>query len=234
MSAPHVSEASLGAFGAPADAPDPLTQQQTALIRSFLVTTQHFFGGFARLFAPVSDPRHPAFITHPLPCILATGTLLFLLRLGARRQIQLLLRHNPPSAAKFQALFGVDDCPHGDTLDATFRRLQPSEVQEVVTATVETLIRKKVLYPYRLLNGYFLVAIDGTGMLTFSERHCPHCLTMSRHGHTIYYHPVLEAKTLSPPAHLPAPGQPLRRRPHLRVVRTIRLFCSNWPIPWPS
>jgi hypothetical protein len=38
---------------------------------------------------------------------------------------------------------------------------------------VETLIRKKVLYRYRLLDRYFLIAIDGTGMLTFPERHCP-------------------------------------------------------------
>jgi len=196
MSAPHAPESSVTPCLS-ANLQDTLTQQQTALIRSLVVTIQHFFGGFARLFAPVSDPRHPAFITYPLPCILTTGTLLFLLRLGARRQVQLLLRQNGPSAAKFQALFDVNDCPHGDTLDATFRRLQPSEVQEVVSGTVETLIRKKVLYPYRLLNGYFLVVIDGTGMLTFSERHCPHCLTMTHHGHTIYYHPVLEAKLVT-------------------------------------
>ena len=187
----------MSASRSSADPLDTLTQQQIALLESFLVTTQHFFGGFARLFAPVSDPRHPAFITYPLSCLLTTGILLFLLRLGARRQIQLLLRQNSPSAAKFEALFGVDDCPHGDTLDAAFCRLQPSEVQEAVTRTVETLIDKKVLYPYRLLNSYFLVVIDGTGVLTFSERHCAHCLTAIHHGRTIYYHPILEAKLVT-------------------------------------
>ncbi len=63
---------------------------------------------------------------------------------------------------------------------------------------VETLIRKKVLYRYRLLDRYFLIAIDGTGMLTFPERHCPRCLTRTRNGKTIYYHPVLEAKLVTP------------------------------------
>ena len=171
--------------------------QQSALMRCLLVTVQHFFGGFQRLFADVLDPRHPALITYPLASVLATGTLLFLLRLGARRQVNLMLRQNGPSSAKFQALFHVDTCPHGDTLDETYKRLDVRQVQAVVTGTVETLIRKKVLDRYRLRGRYFLVAIDGTGVLTFPERHCPHCLTVTHHGHTTYYHPILEAKLVT-------------------------------------
>ena len=176
---------------------DEDARQQVALIKALLVTVQHFFGGFGRLFGTVIDPRHPVYITYPLPAVLATGVLLFLLRLGARRQVTLLLRQNGPAAAKFQALFGVATVPHGDTLDATYQRLNVPEVQAVVTTTVETLIRKKVLYRYRLCGRYFLVSIDGTGMLTFAERHCPHCLTMTHHGHTTYYHPLLEAKLVT-------------------------------------
>lgn len=178
-------------------AEDEDTRQQIELIRSLLVTVQHFFGGFKQLFGNVTDPRHPVFITYPLSSVLATGVLMFLLRLGARRQVNLLLRHSGPSSAKFHALFGIETCPHGDTLDATYGRLAVSEVQDVVAVTVETLIRKKVLYGYRLRGRYFLVAIDGTGVLTFPERHCPHCLTMTHHGHTTYYHPILEAKLVT-------------------------------------
>jgi hypothetical protein len=158
--------------------------QQSELIRALLVTVQHFFGGFKPLFSNVFDPRHPAFITYPLASVLTTGVLMFLLRLGARRQVNLMLRQNGPSSAKFEALFGVQTCPHGDTLDETYSRLSVAEVQAVVTGSVETLIRRKVLYPYRLRGRYFLVVIDGTGVLTFPERHCPHCLTMTHNGHT--------------------------------------------------
>ena len=43
-----------------------------------------------------------------------------------------------------------------------------------------------------------MVAIDGTGMLTFHERHCEHCLTRKlSNGTTLYYHPVLEAKLVT-------------------------------------
>lgn len=181
----------------PDAADDEDARQQVALLKALLVTVQHFFGGFGRLFGRVSDPRQPAYITYPLPVVLATGVLLFLLRLGARRQVTLLLRGNGPSAAKFRAVFGVTSVPHGDTLEATFQRLQVPEVQEAVTGTVERLIRQKVLYPYRLCGRYFLVTIDGTGMLTFAERHCAQCLTMTHGGHRTYYHPILEAKLVT-------------------------------------
>jgi hypothetical protein len=176
---------------------DADTQEQAALFKACLATIQHFFGGFERLFQDVADPRHPAFIVYPLPVILATGVLMFLLHLGARRQVKYTLRESGPAIAKFQAMFGTDTCPHGDTLNATYRRLQVAEVQEVVSGTVETLIRNKLFYRYRLLDTYYLVVVDGTGTLTFDERHCPHCLTRTRHGHTLYYHPILEAKLVT-------------------------------------
>jgi len=82
-------------------------------------------------------------------------------------------------------------------MDEAYKRLNVAEVQESVSSTTETLIRKKVLYRYRLFDRYFLVSIDGTGMMTFSERHCDHCLTMTRNGRTTYYHPILEAKLVT-------------------------------------
>ena len=178
--------------------PDADEQQQENLLEGLLATVQHFFGSFTRLFQPVTDPRNSLYITYPLAALGAAGVLMFLFRLGARRQIGKLLRGNGPSAAKFQALLDVETCPHGDTLNAAFTRLDPGQVQEVVTGMVRTLIRKKVLYRHRLLGRYFVIAIDGTGRLTFPERHCPHCLTATHDGKTIYYHPVLEAKLVLP------------------------------------
>lgn len=40
-----------------------------------------------------------------------------------------------------------------------------------------------------------IVVFDGTGTLSFRQRHCPGCLTRQlKNGETLYYHPVLEAK----------------------------------------
>jgi hypothetical protein len=151
---------------------------------------------FPPLFANVTDPRDPQKILYPLSSLAFAGITMFLFQLKARRQIGLLLR-NGPSVSKFQALFGVECFPHGDTLEATFSNLETDQIQAVVTGMTETLIRKKVLYSYRLLGIYFIVAIDGTGTIRFSRPHCPHCLTRTRNGKTLYYHPVLEAKLVA-------------------------------------
>ena len=152
---------------------------------------------FPPLFAKVPDPRNPQKIIYPLASLLCAGVLMFLFRLKARRQIGLLLR-NAPSIDTFHILFGVKRFPHGDTLEATFSNLEVDQIQGVVSGMTETLIRKKVLYGYRLWGLYFTVVIDGTGTIRFRQRHCPYCLTQTRNGKTCYYHNVLEAKLVTP------------------------------------
>jgi len=181
----------------PAIDPTADEQAQATLLQTFLATAHHFFGSFGQLFAHVRDPRCPELITYPLAALLFAGVLMFVCRLGARRQINHLLRGNGASAAKFEALFQVASCPHGDTLKAAYRRLEPDELQAVVTGMTETLIRRKVLYATRLLDHDYLIAIDGTGVLVFTERHCVHCLTRTHQGVTTYYHPILEAKLVT-------------------------------------
>jgi len=172
--------------------------QQTALLKAFFGTVKHYWGSWSGLLDGVQDPRNPNMILYPLNSRLFTGVFMFTCRLGSRRGVQAKLRGNGPSQAKFGDLFGVENVPHGDTLNYAYQRLNVDEVQEVICGCVEALIRKKVLYGYRLLGVYYTVAVDGTGVVTFREQHCEHCLkkTMSN-GVTIYYHPVLEAKLVT-------------------------------------
>lgn len=172
-------------------------QQQFELFKVFLATTQHFFGGFEQLFHSVRDPRDPARISYSLTALGCEGVLLFLCRLGSRRQLTQLLRDNDAVADKFQALFGVASCAHGDTLNDLCARLDPAQMQAVVTSMSAGLIRQKVLYAYRLRGHYYVIGIDGTGTLSFHQRHCAHCLTRTSGGQTLYYHHVLEAKLLT-------------------------------------
>lgn len=145
----------------------------------------------------VVDPRVAHKCEYPLNALFFAGMLMFLCRLGARRQIALRLR-NRRSTEKMNTLFKVDSVPHGDTLNRTFVKLDPDEVQENVSAMTARLIRNKVLDASRLF-GCFVVAVDGTGVLTFKERHCPYCLTRKHaSGVTTYYHNVLEAKLITP------------------------------------
>lgn len=96
-------------------------------------------------------PRTATGSVYPLAGLLCAGVLMYLFRLGSRREIGFQLRENGPSQAKFDAWFGVENVPHGDTLNHTFKQLKVEEVQEVVCKMTRTLIRKKVLYRWRAI-----------------------------------------------------------------------------------
>jgi hypothetical protein len=152
---------------------------------------------FPPLFLDVHDPRDQDKITYPLPSLSFIAILIFLCRLKARRQVKYRL-HTPAARATFHSLFGVDRIPHGDTLNNTFACLKPQQLQEVICRINEILIRKKFHALSRILGEYYLIAIDGSGVFTYSKPHCPHCLTRKQDKRIQYYHPVVEAKLITP------------------------------------
>jgi len=181
----------LSTFGAETSPIELTQQQQQTLLHAALQTITHFFGPPERWLAGVDDPREPSRIIYPLPALLWLGVWMFLCHLGARRQVTCLLRDNAVAAANFARLFGVESIPHGDTLNKAYARLEPQQVQARVTGLSAHLIRQKVLTRYRLFDQDYVILIDGTGIYTFHERHCPHCLTrQTRDGQTLYYHNV--------------------------------------------
>jgi hypothetical protein len=188
----------LSPFSTEASPVELTQQQQQSLLQAALTTITHFFGPPERWLAGVDDPRDPSKIMYPLPALLWLGVWMFLCHLGARRQVTYKLRDNAVAAANFARLFGVARVPHGDTLNETYLRLDPEQVQARVTGLTAHLIRNKLLARYRLLDQYYVILIDGTGIYTFHERHCEHCLTRQLpDGQTLYYHNVLEAKLVT-------------------------------------
>jgi len=88
--------------------------------------------------------------------------------------------------------------PHLDTADAFFRDLSDDPLEQVKARMISRLIRNKVIESGKF-RGHYVVAIDGTGVSTFNNRHCDSCLTKtSKNGVTTYHHNVLEAKLLTP------------------------------------
>ena len=174
---------------------DPDMEEQKHILRSFFRAVQRYGGKLHDIFSGVSDPRQAGKITYSLSVLLFTGVLLFACQLGARRQINHKLRGNATVRKKYRALFGVEDIPHGDTLNYSYQRLKVDEVQEVVCRLMEKMMMQEELHKWRLFGIYYLIAIDGTGVLTYHERHCEFCLTRKlNNGQILYYHPVLEAK----------------------------------------
>lgn len=74
-----------GACGEPFPAVDDHDRQQEELLNALVRTIHHFHGGIRRLFAVVDDPRQATKVKYPLISLLTVGLLMFVFRLGARR-----------------------------------------------------------------------------------------------------------------------------------------------------
>ena len=122
---------------------------------------------------------------------------MFLSRLGARRQIALRL-DTVAAAELFKTVFGDPKVPHGDSVRDLYIQLDLRAVEEKLLRFVEILIDTKVLYPWRLLDFYYVVALDATQTICYGRRHCPRCLTKTSNGQTLYYHYVLQASIVTP------------------------------------
>ncbi len=107
-------------------------------------------------------------------------------------------------------ILGIDQDPdeisrmpdYGALIDL-LTKFDEKKLEKLPTKMVRQLIKSRVLEKHRLLNKYYLIAIDGTRFLKFNERHCDHCLRKKikedKDGNPVYeyYHYVLSAKLVT-------------------------------------
>jgi hypothetical protein len=165
-------------------------------------TVRHFFPHFNEWLARLPDSRMPQLCTYSTGFLAWWGIALYLLQLGARRQLDYELRDSGTQAqvlANLNRLAQTQQTtlPVHDTLDHFLGHVPLSGWERHRTQMVQRLLRMKALDAARLL-GLPVLLIDATGLICFQRRHCPYCL-VQRHGDkTLYLHHVLEAKLLGP------------------------------------
>ncbi|MBU6399283.1 MAG: hypothetical protein KGS61_03110 [Verrucomicrobia bacterium] len=128
------------------------------------------------------------------------GLLLFGLGLGSRRSadndlrdLECAILHNLNHLAGTQQ----EGLPVTKTLDHFIGHVGSAAFAQLLHRHTQRLIRMKALDEFRF-QGDFIVAVDGTGYLSFTHHHCPQCLTQKGSAGTLaYLHPVLEAKLLT-------------------------------------
>jgi hypothetical protein len=158
----------------------------------------HFWPAFRGWLGQITDTRVQERIVYSRAFLTWMGLLVFLLKLGSRRQVRFEL-DSPAALANLNRLCGQDHpgLAHSDTLEHFLGHVPPAAYHRLRRQMIQRLLRMKVLDDGRLF-GHALIVIDGTGQLTFRQRHCPHCLEQTVSGQERYYHPVLEAKLVTP------------------------------------
>jgi len=89
--------------------------------------------------------------------------------------------------------------PHMDTVTDVLEVLHPKLLEQLSIDLVKLLLRKRIFHKYRLLNKYFLVAVDATGYASYEKAPnwpCPH--KTSKNGKTWWTQPILCAKLVFP------------------------------------
>jgi hypothetical protein len=120
---------------------------------------------------------------------------LFLFKQGSRNAYN-QDRKDKHFQENYEKLFAMK-LPHLDTTDAVFRESSDIELEKVKANMISSLIRTKKVEAGKY-RGNYIVAIDGTGVVSFKERHCESCLSKtSKNDVTTYFHNVLEAKLLT-------------------------------------
>jgi hypothetical protein len=128
------------------------------------------------------------------------GICLYLFQLSSRRQLDFEL-----ASVGTQVLTNLnrlaqthhDTRPVHDTLDYFVGHVDAEEFVGIRTQMARRLVRMKAVDSARLL-GRLVVLVDGTGLICWHRRHCPHCLVQKHEKTTLYLHNVLESKLLGP------------------------------------
>jgi len=83
------------------------------------------------------------------------------------------------------------------------KKLDVSELEKIRDYMIRELFKKRSLEKYRLLDKNWCIAIDGSQLFSFKEKHCEHCLKKEHKNKETgeiekitYYYTVLEAKLI--------------------------------------
>lgn len=106
-------------------------------------------------------------------------------------------RESEEFADNYEKTFGVR-FPSMDTVDEIMRKIDENSLEKLKIRLVKILIKKKVFHKSRI-SGKYLIAVDGSHVMTVSDGHCEHCLqrTSEKSGKTTYFHNVVEAKLVT-------------------------------------
>lgn len=159
---------------------------------------QSRFPRMSCLFSSLPDPRKKRL--YSLAEILTGGLCMFILKEGSRNSIN-NKRADGYFIDHYRQMFDAR-LPHQDTISDVLCDIPCEALDRVKMDLMSELFEQKHLRQYRLLDRYYLIAVDATGVFSFTKPHCPHCLTKtSKTGKTTYFHYVLEAKLVTRAGH---------------------------------
>ena len=165
-------------------------------------------------FDSIPDPVVSRGIT--LSGCLMTGLGVFSLKMTSLLSFDEKIRsdESPEPVENFKSLFGVDQVPSDSRLRERLDDVDPRRLRPTFKNIFTGLQRGKVLEKWTVLDGYYLIAIDGTGTRSSHKIKCEKCCVKEhRNGLKTYFHQMLGAAMIHPDHSviLPLAPEPIRK-----------------------
>ena len=161
---------------------------------------KQYFPQLTQKLEELTDVRHQSYVEYKMSVITVTRLLGLLCGIKSMRETTEKF-NTEETIINISKLLEIEleELPHYDTINNVFEKIDIKQLRNIQKYMVNRLIRSKMFDKYRYKGKYFQIVIDGTGITSFKERHCKHCLkkTYNRgeeNEYSIYYHYVLEAK----------------------------------------
>lgn len=180
-------------------------EEEINFFGEFLKIKHHFFKDFNKKLASIDDKRNQSYITYDPEIILFVvimknvSGILSMNRMTKDFNKQKVI-HN---IAKVLGYEDLAEIPHFDTINNFLKKLDVADLEKIRDYMIRELLKKRSLEKYRLFDKYWCIAIDGSQLFSFKEKHCDHCLKKEHKNKetgeiesVTYYHTVLEAKLI--------------------------------------
>jgi hypothetical protein len=152
---------------------------------------------FPELFNKTSElPEFRKRPVYQINDLIISGLLMFLFKQQTRNQADNAAK-NLDFADSIWRFFKVNIADM-DTVDVYLRQLDPNELEEIKHYMIARIIKSKMFLSQRFDNAYYMIAVDGTGLHTFSYepfKGCPY--KEHKNGKRTYTTYVLEAKLVT-------------------------------------
>ena len=181
-------------------------EENVNFFEEFIKIQKHFFSSLVERLKRVKDPRHQSYIEYGPEILIFSMIMKNICAIPSMRNMTEKFNkdeciENVRTVLGYETL---EELPHYDTINNYLRNLETAQLEKLRDYMIGELFRKRSLEKFRLLDKYWCIAVDGTGLFSFTERHCEHCLKKEYKNketgeveRTVYYHHVLEAKLVA-------------------------------------
>ncbi len=164
-------------------------------------------------FCQIDDRRQSAKVDYSLHDCLMSGFAMMFFQdpsiLGFQQRLQDGIQKN-----NLTTIFNVGDIPKDTQMRSVLDPIAASNLDPIFADFLHRLQRGKHLANYQILDGRYLVSIDGSEYFSSKNIHCPHCLVTKSKSNVRYHHQILQSVIVHPDMRqvLPLAPEPISNR----------------------